>query len=646
MAARIIEKGLHYLSRKVGERIHYYKIEDINTKIKHFQIKRLAILVDGETSTEELNQLKDVSIVGYYSFSLELIGTKVNGVEVQPLLPNTSVDIDGWLVSAVNEFAGYSLNQYLLENSNENQVIIQHVKASHGTVYYSYIDFFSNEQRTMVQIHNYFDRCYRIPFPLDIRLTLRNAEGEILETGQVVIPPNGIRVVSSDDFSAQDFVGYLEVEFEVTSKVNPFLHYYANYVSEDFISNNHQSGLGLHPANSAFTRGYVPTADGESLVICLFQRHYSNPVVAKAILQYTAGETRKTAEKQFPPIRKNQMLFQDIKELFHEIDFSKTKAPCVAVQSEVPLHRPNYYYSKKGKKGYYDTSHAGPDPKVYVRAWAEASLTKEERAKIQKFDCCEMELKQFIFPPETGIESLLGLGNDTTVEIKQFIFDFYNEQGKLLYSFEDEFDYDKQTYINLNEYLQGKSVETFSGTLSLRPALLAPEVPVAMNGISAYKHRANPYVTSTAASGANADNIPFYFRGAPPNYLRGECSVGVTDIFGPGIASDIYDTYYAITYPCSNKKLLEKIEYEIQIMNTDGQKRMIYRTIAAHGCEFFKLSDLVQQTGHNSEGGYYTVWFFAVGAHLYGQRILFRKSDNAVSVEHCYPGKKYLQASA
>ena len=224
---RIFEKGVRYLGKKLRNYIRYYNMAEITAKIKHFQIKRIAILVDGKTNTEELNQLPDVSIVGYYSFSLDIIGTKVNGFEVQPLLPNTSaVDTDGWLVSAVNEFAGYSLNQYLLENSKEEQVIIQHVKAPHGTVYYSYIDFFSNEQRTMVQIHNYFDRCYRIPFPLDIRLTLRNAEGEILETGQVVIPPNGIRVISSDDFSTQDFVGYLEVEFEGTSKVNPFLHYF------------------------------------------------------------------------------------------------------------------------------------------------------------------------------------------------------------------------------------------------------------------------------------------------------------------------------------------------------------------------------------------------------------------------------------
>lgn len=639
MVERIVEKGFRYLRGKLKKPIHYYKIADINAKIKHFRIKKLAILLDGETSTEELNQLKDVSIVGYYSFSLDLIGTKVNGFEVQPLLPNTSVDTDGWLVSAVNEFAGYSLNQYLLENSNEKQVIIQHVKAPHGTTYYSYIDFFSNEQRTMVQIHNYFDRCYRIPFPLDIRFTLRNTEGEIAETGQVIIPTNGIRVISSDDFSVQDFVGYLEIEFEITSKVMPFLHYYANYVSEDFISNNHQSGLGLHPANSSFTRGYIPTSDDESLVVCLFQRNYSKPVNAKAILRYTSEETRKTTEKQFPLIKKNHLLFQDIKELFHEIDFSKTKAPCVEVQSEVPLHRPNYYYSKKGKKGYYDTQHAGPDPKIYVKPLGGALLSREERDKTQKFGCYEMELKQFIFPPETGIESLLGLGNDTTAEIKQFIFDFYNENGELLYSFEDKFDYEQKTYLNLNKYLKEKGIENFSGTLSLRASSKTPEVPVVMNGISAYKHRDNPYMTSTAASGAIPDNTPFYFRAVPPNYLKGECSVGVTDIFGPGIASDIYDTYYAITYPCSNKNLLKRIEYEIQIVNVNGQKKVIYRTLATHGCDFFKLSDLVEQTRHNSERGYYTVWFFAVGVHLYGQRVLLRKSDCAISVEHCYVGK-------
>ena len=169
MVERLLERGFNYLDRKLRKNIHYYKIEDINAKIKHFHIERLAILTDGKTRIEELSQLQNVSIVGYFSFSLDTIGTKIDGFEVKPLLSNTTIDTDGWLVSAMNEFAGYSLNQYLSENSNEKQVIIQHIKAVHGTTYYSYIDFFSNEQRTMVQLPS--RSCWEagvIPHPIPI----------------------------------------------------------------------------------------------------------------------------------------------------------------------------------------------------------------------------------------------------------------------------------------------------------------------------------------------------------------------------------------------------------------------------------------------------------------------------------------------
>jgi len=640
MSSNIVEKGFNYLGKKLDSQVHFYNLEEVITKIGHFRIKKIAILVDGGTNIEKLGQLNNTDIVGFFSFSLDSIGKKIKNQIIHPLLPGlTKVNADGWIISAANKYSTYSLNQFLLDTGAENQVIIHHVKAPHGTVYYSYIDFFSNEQKTAVHIHNYFERCYKIPFPLDVRFTLRDCEGRIISTGQKIIPSNGARIISSDDFKLDGFKGYLEIEFEVTDKITPFLHYYANYYSDNFISNNHQSGLGLHPANSRFTRGYIPTASDESLVICLFQRNYSNPVNVKAILEYTQDNTRKIIENKFPQLKKHQMLFQDMKELFAEVDFTKTKAPVVVVQSEVPLHRPNYYYTKKDKRGYYDTSHAGPDPKNYARVFGSAALKKEERAKIHKFSCSEIELKQFILPSEFGIESLLGLGNDTTIQIKKFIFDFYNTEGKLQHSFEEEFDYHQETYLNLNEFLKRKGIANFSGTLSLRASSEAAEVPVIMNGISAYAHTKNPYLTTTAASGSAADNIPFYFRGACPNYLGGDCSVGETDIFGPGICSEEFDTIYAITYSSANKNLSKQIKYEIEVINTEGEKRLFYRSINAHGADFFRLSDLIKETNHNSDRGYYVVWFFVSGAHLYGQRVLIRKKDCAISVEHCYVGK-------
>lgn len=643
MLEETVKKAAHFFVNKLDKilPVNYYTLSELHQKLKQFQIKKVAILIDGQTDIKLLTQLEGIKIEGYYSFNLDIIGTMVNGCEIQPLLPTSNIKVGGWIISSGSELTGFSLNQYLLDNKKENQIIIHHVKYPNGTKYYSYVDFFSGGQKTVVQISNYFRRCYAIPFPLDIRLTFKDLEGNIVKVSQSIIPPDAIKVITSDDLGIKNFSGYLEIEFEISKKVMPFLHYMVDYFTPNFISSNHQSGLGLHPASSVFTRGYIPTEGDESLVICLFQRNYSEPIDIKATLYYGQNGEDFTVEKKIKPLKKNKMLYQDIKELFKKIDFSKISSPYVTIQSDVPLHRPNYYYTKKGQTGYYDTSHAGPDLNNYINGifGRIATITVEEREKLSKYNCATMDLKHYIFPTKVGIESILALGNDTTYSIKNFTFDFYNENGDLTYSFQEYFDYDQERYLNINKYLKNKGINNFAGTLSLRPVPGEENIPILMNGIAGYKHSKNPYLTSTAASGSQPANIPFYFRGGPPDYIGGNCSTGVTDIFARGIYSDSLDTYYIISYLTSDRNLKKKIRYEIQIINATGEKKCIYKEISANGCDFLKLSDLIKETKHNSPGGYYTVWFFSSGAYLYGQHILHRKKDDAIAVEHCYVGK-------
>ena len=256
------------------------------------------------------------------------------------------------------------------------------------------------------------------------------------------------------------------------------------------------------------------------------------------------------------------MLYQDIKELFNEIDFSKTDSPYVVVKSDLPLHRPNYYYTKKGKKGYFDTSHAGPDLRNHVKGVYKgiAEITEEEKNKLRKYGCVEMDLKHYILPKEEKIESIMALGDDTTVDIKYFTLEFYSSNGNLCHSFEIEFDYEKQRHFNISSFLKDKGIDDFSGSVSFRPAGSSQKIPVSMNGISVFSHKENPYYSSTAASGAAPDNIPFYFRAGPPSYSRVKNSVGITDIFCRGVSSDLYDTYLIISYLSANKNLQNKIK--------------------------------------------------------------------------------------
>jgi hypothetical protein len=640
MVENFIEKGLSFYSRKFGKRSrpNYRPIEEVNARIEQFGLKRVAVLIDELTDFSGLAAV-NASVAAVYSFALGTIGTLWEGHQVQPLVPGATPEVDGWVISAGNPFAGYSLNRYLLDQGREGQVIVKHVNYVDGTRYYSYIDFFTNEQRTLVQLHNYFRRCYSIPFPLDLQLTLRDGAGKVLETKQIILAPDETRALTSDDFSSRDFAGYLEVEFDVSSRVNKFLHYYATYSSRDFISTNHQSGLGLHPAHSSFTRGFVPVDPEETLVICLFQKDYAAAVTTRALLEYQEGGLLRTVERELKPVARHEMHFLDVKKVFPELDFSRLQAPMVRIYCAVPLHRPNYYYARTGSAGYYDISHAGPDPKGYIASFGGASIPKERQQKLASLGCSALDLRHFVLPESSGIESLLGLAGDSTVPVKDFRFQFRRQDGSVAASFEQRFDYEQQRFVNLNELLASHGVTGFSGTVSVGSAADTGEVPVIFNGISGYRHVRRGYLTTTAASGGNPDNIPFYFPSAPPNYLGGDCAAGVTDIYGPGLCDEEYDTYFCLTYPCADQSLAQTVPYEVQILNTQGRSKTVSRTIAAGGTDLFRLSELFSAEELPTERGSYVVWCFTGAAHLYGQRILLRKSDDAISVEHLYPGK-------
>lgn len=645
----ILERGLSLFSRKFGQRskIQHNSTDEIIARLRLFGVKSLAILIDEKTDAKELSEVtKQISkelnleFQGVYSFSLEMISLQVNGFVVRPLMPEQQLEeIDAWLLSAGNRLAQYSLSQYLLEQQKQHQVIVKHTNHIESTRYYSYIDFFTNEQKTIVQFHNYFERLYDIPFPLTLLLTLRDKSGDVLECKQIIIPTNGIVSVSSETFSAREFEGYLEAEFDVNSKVQPFLHYYATYQSDDFISNNHQSGLGLHPAGSLFTRGYIPTNKNETMVVSIFQRNYSSPIVAKGILKYVDESGCKQVERQFQPVARNAMLFQDIKQLFHEVDFSIAKTAQVEVYADVPLHRPNFYYVKKGAKGYYDVQHAGPDPKTYSQSYGTSVIETSERTKIKEHNCYVMDLKQFVFPIEMGFESLIGLGNDTTAHIKQFQVDWHDKLGTLLKSVDCYFDYDKERFINLNALSSQNGLNDFCGAISFRAADKTKNVPVVMNSISAYKSLKNPYISSTAGGGATPNNVPFYFHSGPPNYLLENCHIGTTNIYGPALCSDTFDTYFGINFPCAYAEAHKKVGYTIQIFNGIGKSRIIEREIKPNGTDYLKLSELIEELDFQSKDGNYCLWIFSIGASLYAQRVVIRKSDWAIAVEHCYSGK-------
>lgn len=638
----LLTKGFHYFNTRLSKStsVNYHLASDLNDRIRQFGLRRAAILTDGQTDVAPLMEL-GIPIIGIYSFDLDIIGTKIAGKQVLPTYISSRGNRDGWIVSSVNELDGFTLNELLWQQRREHEVILQHVKHPQGTRYYSYADFFANEQKTVVQINNYFRRLYGFPFPIDIRYTLRDKEGKITKASQFILPADCIKVIRSEDFNIKDFIGIIEIEFEISKKVVPFLHYMIDYISDDFICSTHQSGLGLHPAHSRFTRGYIPTDEDKSLVVCLFQRNYAQPVEIKATLHYGNQEESSMLEKNLPPLARNNLLFFDVKRLFDNIDFAKISSPFIEIDSDVPLHRPNYYYKQQNTIGYYDTEHAGADMRNHVAGVYHNNplISESERKKFDQYNCVCMDLKQYVFPPQMRIESLLALGNDMTYPIKDFTLDFYDHNGSLKHSFQDKIDFEKERFFNINNYLQKKGVKNFSGTLSLRPPKKEVKLPIAINAVAAYRHMDRKTMTSSTSSGGQPDNIPFYFRGGPPNYIGANCAAAVTDIFARGIYNKDFDTYYTLSYLSADKKSKMIADYEIQVVNMKGQKLCFYKKIKVHGCAFLMLSQLLEKADKDFLTEFYTVWFFSHQAHLYGQHMLFRKRDHAISVRHCYVGK-------
>lgn len=642
---RIVKSGFYKLTGKMlttmeDERLIYYSDKELTNTLNSYNAKKIAIYFDASTDIELLKELhNNFEIVGYYCSYLELVNTEVNGIKVQLLPLNQKINADCWIISSTSPFPIFSLDKYLVDTDSTHIFAINHLIHEHRTKYYSYIDFFTDEGvETTVQIHNYLDYCYRNPYALNLKLTLRNGDGTILSRKQVIIPSNGIKVIKSSDFENKLVKGYLEVEFEIPVKIIPFLHYYANYINRDAISNNHQSGLGLMKAKSNFTRGYIPTKEEDSLEVCLFQHHYENPINIKAILRYYIDGKVHLKEKPFPLLHQNEMLFIDIKEHFNDIDFTSIDAPVVIVNSEEPLHRPNFYYTTKGKKGFYDTTHAGADLSIYVDVDSPA-IAKDYIQKIKKLNCEPYHTVCNQFPPKMNIDSLIGGWNDTSINFSRHRIELHNSDGVLIHIFPKvKIDYNKATYFNLSEFIRANGIKDFTGSISI----LAEDSDIDIPGMT-YLHTAfiqkdKDYITSTAGNGPNVVNVPFINR-IVINDLRGPSITLGSDIYGPGICNDIYDTLFIISNKVSDNNCTKEARMELTLFNENGERRVLEKRIQPKGVTSIQLSELIEETNFDSPQGYYSLWSFSNDTALHMDRLLIRKEDQAISFEHCYSGK-------
>lgn len=640
----IIRRGSGYLNRKIQgpQQTHYYSTEYLLVKFKQFNVRKIAILIDGTTNVTELFKIPRISIEGVYTFSLDLVDIDVQGFPVQPLLEDNLPMVDGWIMSSTGPVAYVSLVQFLDQHDLEKQVIFQHGIPFDGAKYYSYIDFFKDDQKTIIYLVNYLDRLYRIPFPLDLRYTLRDLNGNVELAGQILLHSGELRVLSSDELDVPDgFRGYLEVEFEVPTRVKPFLHYWADYINKEGVYSNHQSGLGLHPPNTRFTRGYIPTNSDLTMDVCLFQKDYSRPVIFKALLKYFLDDEELRVERELPPVERRSMAFHDIKEIFSDIDFALVNSPIVEIYADVPIHRPNFYYRRRSAKTYYDVCHAGPSVANTISQSfnGERTFSLELLGKFRKYQCEPFVLNQFIYPPEHNIVSWLGLGDELSYPVQEFCCEFHGFDGQILKKFDCEFNFQEERFFNLNQLLRDQGVQEKSGLLSFYLDPSVQYVPRVASPMMAYQHVHGKYITTTAGHGGS-QNLPFFVRGTPSNYVAPDCSAGVTDMFARGISNAEFETFYAIGFATADRRLKNSVECQVEISNESGHRRSVYVTVNPNGSLFMNLSKLLHQMAElRTAHGFYTVWFYCPDANLFLNHLLWRRSDNAISVEHCYIGK-------
>jgi hypothetical protein len=617
---------------------------EMRSQMERYRLRKPAILWDGKVAIADILDLVFPDADNeppVYTFSLDACLDPA--ARPSPRLleagPGPS-SADGWIVASGNPLDQASLAGFLSEQGLSDRVILNQSVFSGTTSYYSYIDYLGGDHRTLIHIHNPIRRCYGYPFPLAIRLTLRDASGSILDVTQSLLAPDCGVTLTKDSFRVSPERGYVEAEFELHRKVNPFLHYLADYSNEAHVFTNHQSGLGLHPARSRFTRGYLPSNPRDELEVCLFQRDYSNPPPIRITLRYRQADRERALQTEIGNLARGEIRWLGVRSLFPDVDPASLGNAILEVESDVPLHRPNYYY-RSGVTGlYHDVSHAGADLRMQVASvyGGQPTVTSREKEALREHGVDAFDLRFFLPPEEFGVDSIAGMGNDTTAEITDFQARYYSADGVLRDSFPVHFPVPNE-FQDLDAMVRARFPRKGGGVLSLVPARAADPVPIVMNGISGFRRSGGGPLTTTAASGSQPDNLPLYFRGGPPCYTGSLSTYGVTEIFARGIRSAEFDTLFMLSYPKSSKGAARRAAVEIQILSRGGSRYCHHADIAPNGSLFLRLSEMLKKFPEADGEEYFTIWFLASGAHMYGQHLLIRTSDGSISLEHCYVGK-------
>ena len=598
-----------------------------------YAVEHYAVYIDHTTIESELLDISGCA--GYFTFDVTLEDTMIKGEPIALIrLDGNIPQCDGWIVASTSRASAFSLAKALHQNGVEDQVILR-MYGGQTTEMSAYMDLFSGETKTMIYLNHYFDRKYRINFPLDIRYKVCRCDGQIVQSGQRVVPPGAITVFDTQNMNLGEFEGYIRVSLEVEnlqSRVQPFIHFWADYISDAGICRNHQSGWSPWPPDTVFNRGYLPLNPDYEAIACFYNENETS-VSPKILMHYNQNGEEKSVKRNADPIKSGHMSYQNISEIFADVELEGTNAAYVLISCDQPLHRPNYYIAKKGSRQFIDTFHQTGGKACH---WAIPSYNhdKGSLAILKKHNLLPWNIRIPILEKRFNLDAYMGLLSLTLSDTINVRFSVLDETGKEVHNAPARLDGTRRRVLDIAEYMRTCNIDIKKGFFCLTPEwdddCIAKNTCITFG----YKHPSR-YGGATSFKGSPAEiNLPFYFSSNLPNsreYFHSPLQH--SDHFAPGIVSDEYDSLLIVLHDTLSPERQIRARYAIEIIDASGQKFIINKQINPLTHDAFWLSELLENISIRPKEGYYTIWIKCSDTKLKPYHGLYRKKDHALSLD-------------
>ncbi len=641
----IQEKVLTTIIRKSDEKDISREAAYVREAFDRYGVRRYGILVDHTTVADDLPAVPEYELCGLYTFDLSREGTRVGPHEVKLMMLNGPIpSCDGWLVASTSRAAVVGLNHALKRTSNENQIITR-LYGGQVSPISAYMDVFSGETETVVQVNHYFDRKYRINFPLDVRYTICACDGAVRAAGQRIILPGGLTVIDTRELNLGEFAGYLRLDLEVENlqtRVPPFIHFWADYISRAGLSRNHQSGWDQWAAGTVFARGYYPTEPDLELTLSFFNDN-DRATHPRILLHFNKGGVETTVERAADPVPARHMSYQNVSRVFSDVSMEGVKSAFYLIRCDTALHRPNYYIAPKGTRQYINTSHQTGSDACHWAVPQDVYRAPYLR-KLERLDVDPWVIAFPLLAERFKIDTYLGLLSSTIAKIHEFTFIFRDGRGKVILTTDEILDGGCPDFLNLNDYAQRQDLGSRAAMVGLAPRRGLPEVPRRAISLLGFRHRDYRHMCTAPAAGFEDPNLPFYVEPQVPLQQQYEhCPVQVTDRFGPGMVSDEYDTLYIVTNCSMQRDYDRECNYRLEVLDACGRTHCTYRTIPPQSHDAFWLSEILDGATIGSGSPYYTVWQRSYDTLLISYHFLYRKRDHAMSCDDTFSGTLLLE---